>query len=53
MAKEIKVSIEGRITEYNLKLFSDRLALQLINKLGTENSRYLLGLLKNTEAKKA
>ena len=42
MAKEIKVSVTGTISEYNLKLFSERVAQQLFKKLGEENSRALL-----------
>lgn len=53
MAREIKVNIEGTISEYNLRLFSERLASQLIKKIGEENSRALLELIKSTNVKKA
>ncbi|MBP3906167.1 MAG: hypothetical protein J6D47_16735 [Peptostreptococcaceae bacterium] len=52
-AREIKVNIEGRISEYNLRLFSERLASILIKRLGEENSRALLELMKSTDVKKA
>ena len=45
MTKEIKVNIKGTITEYNLKLFSERVALELLRRLGEENCRTLLELL--------
>ena len=53
MAKEIKVSVTGTISEYNLKLFSERVAQQLFKKLGEENSRALLEIMKSTKAKEA
>ena len=53
MAKDIKVSVEGRISEYNLKLFSGRVARELIKKIGQENSRALLEIMKNTKVKEA
>ena len=53
MAKEIKVSVTGTISEYNLKLFSERVARELFKKLGQENSRALLEIMKSTKAKQA
>lgn len=52
MAREIKINIEGSISEYNLRLFSERLAFQIIKKVGEKSSIELLELIKSTNVKR-
>lgn len=43
----IKVTIHGEISEYNMKLFSERLAIVLMKELVPESCEKLLEMLKN------
>lgn len=49
MSREIKVKIEGKITEYNIKLYHERVAITLIKELGKERCLKLLELLNEKE----
>lgn len=43
----IKVTIHGEISDYNMKLYSERLAIVLMKELGAEACEKLLEMLKN------
>lgn len=45
MAREITVTIEGQITDYNKRLYNERLAIALLNQYGADSCRELLRLI--------
>lgn len=45
----IKVTIHGQISEYNIKLYNERLAIILMKELGPEACENLLELLQDKE----
>ena len=49
MAREIKVKINGEISDYNIELFNRQLASTLMKELGTEKCGILLELLNQKE----
>ena len=49
MAREIKVKIKGKISDYNVELFNRQLAITLMKELGTEKCGILLELLNQKE----
>lgn len=44
----IKVTVHGEITDYNIKLYNERLAIILMKELGAEKCEMLLKLLKKS-----
>ncbi|MDY3361212.1 MAG: hypothetical protein SOY04_12625 [Clostridium celatum] len=46
---EIKVNIKGEISDYNLRLYNERLAMILLEELGEDNCRKLLKMLEEKE----
>ncbi|SCJ53236.1 Uncharacterised protein [uncultured Clostridium sp.] len=52
MVDGIKVTINGEISEYNKKLYNERLAMILFDELGSEACEELLNLLKKEDEKK-
>lgn len=48
----IKVTIHGQISEYNIKLYNERLAIILMKELGPEACENLLELLNSKDSKK-
>lgn len=45
MAREITVTIEGQITDYNKKLYNERLAIALLKQCGEDACRALLKII--------
>lgn len=52
MVDGIKVTINGEISEYNKKLYNERLAMILFDELGSDACEELLNLLKKEDEKK-
>lgn len=52
MVDGIKVTINGEISEYNKKLYNERLAMILFDELGSAACEELLNLLKKEDEKK-
>ena len=52
MVDGIKVTINGEISEYNKKLYNERLAMILFDELGSDTCEELLNLLKKEDEKK-
>lgn len=52
MVDGIKVTIKGEISEYNKKLYNERLAMILFDELGVNACEQLLNLLKKDDEKK-
>lgn len=48
----IKVTIHGEISDYNIKLYNERLAIILMKELGPEVCEKLLELLNSKDSKK-
>ena len=47
MGKEIKVTIQGKISDYNIQLYNERLAIVLLKELGADQCKELLKMIKN------
>lgn len=47
MGKEIKVTIQGKISDYNIQLYNERLAIVLLKELGADQCKELVELFKN------
>lgn len=45
MAREITVTIEGQITDYNKRLYNERLAIALLKQYGEDTCRELLRVI--------
>lgn len=50
--REIKVVIEGEITDFNIRLYNQQLAIALMKQLGPEQCKGLIELLKENEQEK-
>ena len=53
MAREIEVTIEGEITDFNIQLFNRQLAIILMKELGVEKCGMLLELIKQRQEEEA
>lgn len=51
MVGGIKVTIHGEISDYNVKLYNERLAIILMKELGAEQCEKLLELLNAKDTK--
>lgn len=49
MKKEIKVTIQGEISDYNIQLYNERLAIVLLKELGVDKCKELMELLENNK----
>ena len=49
MVDGIKVTVIGEISDYNLKLYNERLAIALLKQYGPEFCRELLNLMESKE----
>lgn len=45
VAREIKVTIEGKITDYNKRLYNERLAIALLKEYGEDICKELLKMI--------